>query len=86
MELIDTALFFPANQNYKEYGGVLFQGREDLIHNGKLLHFKEIDTDLHLPPGTAKRLLISVAQRFDLVPQQQSENVIRFKTDRRFRM
>jgi hypothetical protein len=80
MELIDTALFFPANQNYNEYGGVLFQGREDLIHNGKLLHFKEIDAGLHLPPGTAKRLLVSVAQRYNLVPQYQKENVIRFTT------
>ena len=40
---------------------------------------QEIDTSLHLPPDTAQRLLISVAQRYGLVPQFQSENVIRFK-------
>lgn len=41
MELIDTEVFFPADKNYTDYGGGLLQGREDLIHNGKLLHFRE---------------------------------------------
>ncbi|MCU1264301.1 MAG: hypothetical protein JWM21_619 [Acidobacteria bacterium] len=79
-ELIDTAFLFPDNQSYKKYGERLLQGREDLIRNGKLLHFKKIDGDLDLPPGTAKRLLTTVAQRYNLVPQYQEENVIRFTT------
>ena len=79
MELIDTALFFHDDQMLKRSGG-LFQGREDLIHRGKLLHFKQIDAELDLPPGTAKRLLIPVAELYDLVPAIQSENIIRFTT------
>ncbi len=78
MEVIDTFLFVDDDRNYQEYL-LLHRNREDLIHNGKLLHFKQIDQKLDLPPGTAKRLLISVAKRYNLVPAQQTENIIRFK-------
>jgi hypothetical protein len=84
MEIIDTSLFLPDEENYQKYL-VTYTGREELIHNGKLLHFKQIDGRLDLPPGTARRLLIPVAERYGLVPQYESENVIRFKTENRNR-
>ncbi len=79
MEVIDTEFFTPDDYKFSNYGSV-YAKREDLIHNGKLLHFREIDRELELPPGTAKRLLKKVATRYGLVPLYQNENVIRFKT------
>ncbi len=49
-EVIDTLLFQPDKEKYRKH---LWNDREDLIHNGKLLHFREIDRKLDLPPGTA---------------------------------
>jgi hypothetical protein len=82
MEIIDTALFLPDDHNHKEYPS-LYLGREDLIRNGKLLHYRQLDRQLDLPPGTAKRLLIPVAERYHLVPQYENENVIRFMAGNR---
>jgi hypothetical protein len=80
-EIIDTQLF------YRDYdGGILAamdewqKGREDLVRNGKLLHYKQIDNELELPPGTAKRLITSVAKRYNLVPYYKTDNVVRFTT------
>lgn len=84
MEVIDSALFLPNEEQFRKYA-LLHEGREDLIHNGKLLHFNQVDQQLDLPPGTAKRLLIPVAERYKLVILYQSENVIRFKAPDRFR-
>lgn len=82
MEVLDTELFAPDERNLTEYAS-LHTGREDLIHNGKLLHCRQIDRKLELPPGTARRLLKDVAARYKLVPDYENENVIRFKTSRR---
>lgn len=82
-EIIDTQLF------YRDYdGGILAamdewqKGREDLVRNGKLLHYKQIDNELELPPGTAKRLITSVAQRYNLVPYYKTDNVVRFTANK----
>jgi hypothetical protein len=48
------------------------------IPTGKLLHFNRIDEEFQLPPGTAKRLLIEVAARFNLRPAKQWENSVMF--------
>lgn len=75
MEVIDSKIFYE-----KEDWAVLFdQGREDSIRLGKLIHFRQLDKDLELPPGTSRRLLISVAERYDLVPYQQTDNIVRFQ-------
>lgn len=76
-EVIDTLLFQPDEKNYGKYS-TLYQDREDLIHNGKLLHFREIDRKLDLPPGTAKRLMNSVAGRYGLVPEVEMDNLVRY--------
>jgi len=81
-EVIDTLLFQPDEKSFVNYSS-MFREREDLIHNGKLLHFREIDRQLDLPPGTAKRLLNGIANRYGLKPEVEMENLVRFKTSRR---
>ena len=83
MEVIDTEFFAPDEYNFSNpIFAPLYEKREDLIHNGKLLHFRNIDRKFELPPSTAKRLLKNVAARYRLVPLYEKENVIRFTTSR----
>ena len=82
MEVIDTE-FLAEDEDWFSSSSSLYTKREDLIHNGKLLHFRQIDRRLDLPPGTAKRLLKDVATRYELVPNYEKGNVIRFTTSRR---
>ncbi len=44
---------------------------------GELIHFKRVDADFELPPGTAKRLLIPVAARYQLIPKKETQNTLR---------
>jgi hypothetical protein len=76
-EILDTHLFMPDQEKLEKYT-MLYHGREDLIHNGKLLHFRTVDRGLELPPGTTKRLIKEVALRYGLAPRQEGENIIRF--------
>lgn len=57
----------------------LHTGRESNYYNGKLVHFRQVDKQLDLPPGTAKRLLVQVAGQFGLEPDLLKENIVRFK-------
>ena len=82
MEVIDTEFFTPDERRFSSHSD-LYTEREDLIHNGKLLHFRQIDRKLELPLGTAKRLLKVVATRYKLVPSHENENTIRFNADAR---
>ena len=82
MEVIDTELF-TQDEDFFSNHPISFTKREDLIHNGKLLHFRSIDRNLELPPGTAKHLLEDVATRYGLVPLYENENIIRFTTSRK---
>ena len=82
-EIIDTELFYRNDNPIRDYSEEGFMlgtyGREDRIELGKLIHYRQVDKQLELPPGTAKRLLILVAERYNLEPYQQTENVVRFK-------
>lgn len=84
MEVIDTMLFEPDAGSWfnrsLEYID-RFDSRETWIKNGKLLHFRQIDRELNLPKGTAKRLLVPVAKRHQLIPQQRTDNIIRFESE-----
>jgi hypothetical protein len=82
MEFIDTHVFLSDDERFHQYVG-LFQGREELVHNGKLLHYNDIDRNLDLPPGTAKRLLKAVAERYRLEVAYESENMVRFRSKHR---
>lgn len=81
MEVLDTEFLSPAEKTFTSYLSIN-TGREDIIHNGKLVHFKAVDQRLELPPGTARRLLVDVAARYQLEPDQITENTVRFKTRR----
>lgn len=78
MEIIDSNLIFPDWYKFQEFG-ILHRGREELIPRGKLLHFRDIDRKLELPPGTARQLVVAVAERYGLVPEQLTDNIVRFK-------
>ncbi len=78
MEIIDTHLFHPDRDKEEKYTS-MYHGREELIQRGKLLHFRQIDRALELPPGTARALVVAVAERYDLVPSLLSDNVVRFQ-------
>lgn len=75
-EVIDTMLFAPDEGKRKNYS--LYKDREDLVHNGKLIHFRDVDRRLDLPPGSAKRLLNVVAERYDLEPEVEMDNLVRY--------
>lgn len=51
------------------------------ICNGALIHFRGVDQELKLPPGTAARLLIDAAQRYQLKPEMQTPNTVRFEAE-----
>jgi hypothetical protein len=81
MEVIDTHLLQPDEEKFKQRS--LYTDREDLIHNGKLLHFRQIDHQLDLPPGTARRLLDEVAERYGLKAVLETDHLVRYKASRR---
>ena len=74
MEVIDAEFFYPDHD--RSYGN-----RENRISFGMLIHFREIDKRLDLPTGTSKRLLNKVAERYDLAPEYENINVVRYKTE-----
>ncbi|MEP7224559.1 MAG: hypothetical protein ABI783_06350 [Actinomycetota bacterium] len=57
---------------FTKYGENLF--------TGQLIHYRELDRRLQLPPGTAKRLLPEVVERYDgvAIADQTFENSVRF--------
>lgn len=75
-EIIDQDFFIPQMRR-DPFKMELFDG-EVKIENKKLLHFKQIDEQLKLPPGTAKKFLIDVAHRYDLEPYKEWDNSIMF--------
>ena len=79
MEVIDTELFRPDENRFDRHRSYIDEDREDLIHNGKLIHFREIDRRLDLPPGTARRLMNTVASRYNLEPALEKENIVRYE-------
>ena len=77
MEVLDTNFVRPA---YDQSGyDMKFGGREKNLYNGKLVHFREVDKNLELPPGTSRRLLVPVAERYRLLPSQITDNTVRFE-------
>jgi hypothetical protein len=79
MEVIDTHLFRPDEETRKK-DPFFRDGREEVIHNGKLLHFRQVDESLDLPPGTARRLMNEVAERYNLRPMLEKKNVVRYES------
>lgn len=76
VEVIDQDFFEPEMKEKKLFSDMLEQERS--IPSGRLIHFKKIDEQYQLPPGTAKKFLIDVAARYDLEPQKEFDNSIMF--------
>ncbi len=81
IEVIDSRLFRPDHESFQMLSSIRFN-RGDLIHDGKLLHFRELDRSLDLPRGTARQLLNRVAERYNLVPILETDNIVRYRLDR----
>jgi len=76
VEVLDDQLLKPA---WKEVLSTFPHGDFD----GTLLHFRAIDEQYQLPPGTASRLLPEAAtDRYYVKIKQQTPNTIRFQIDR----
>ena len=81
LEVIDSLFVRPDNMLYENFR-FNSDDRESLIHLGKLIHYRSLDTQLELPPGTSKRLLKTVAERYDLKTELELDNIVRFKADK----
>ena len=57
------------------------QWPEDQNFRGALIHYREVDDRVQLPPGTAHRLLTDTATRRYFVIAQQTQNTVRFVVD-----
>lgn len=82
VEVIDANLFAPVVDNPIESLRRQDLGTEAAIANGKLLHYREIDRHLGLPPGTAKRLIHTAAKRYGLSPLLENENIVRYRSSK----
>lgn len=58
------------------------QWSDNYDFRGALLHYRELDDRLRLPPGTARRLLADTAtERYFVTVAQQTQNTVRFAID-----
>jgi TIR domain len=80
MEVIDAEFIRPDDVKSHSALYVLNQDEtgEQLVHNGKLIHYREVDRLLDLPTGTAKRLMNDVAARYGLKPVLERDNIVRY--------
>jgi hypothetical protein len=76
MEVIDSKLFLPDANSFR---GSIINEPEDYIHTGRLVHYRSIDKKIELPPGTAKKLLNTVAERYGLEVVFETDNLVRYK-------
>jgi len=84
LEVLKTELLQKEIQNVVSYPS-LYRARESSLYQGKLVHFRELDKRLDLPPGTARRLLITVAAEYGLEPELVKDNIVRFRATERFK-
>jgi hypothetical protein len=71
-EVVDEEFFGPAWKTFR-----YMKGYGETIFNQKLIHYRDVDDELLLPPGTAKRLLISQAATWQAIPVVSYENSLR---------
>jgi hypothetical protein len=82
MEVIDDNFFRPEASKFLSG---LYNDPEKYLHTGKLVHFRDVDKRLELPPGTAKKLLNTVAERYSLKVVMETDHLVRYRfteTDR----
>lgn len=79
-ELSDVLNEYFVNKHYRNIGEFR-ESRENNIFYGMLVHFKEIDQKLDLPPGTSKKFLASLVADYGHIPIKETDNTIRFKPE-----
>lgn len=84
MEVLNTELLGREIDSIVNYP-VLHTGRESSLYRGKLVHFRQMDKRLELPPGTCRRLLISAATPYGLEPEFLRDNIVRFAPTKWFK-
>ena len=43
-----------------------------------LIHFKDVDKELELPLGTARKYLTSIVAEYGYIPSKETSNTVRF--------
>jgi len=76
MEVIDDQFFRPKAHMF---GDAYYNQPEKHLHTGELVHFRQVDKQLDLPVGTAKKLLNTVAERYGLEPVMETDNLVRYR-------
>jgi hypothetical protein len=76
MEVIDDRFF---RLESEKWNSDYEKAPEEYVFNGKLIHFSDVDKDIELPPGTAKKLLNTVADRYGLEVALETENLVRYR-------
>lgn len=76
MEVIDDKFFRPAASRFNNS---LYVDDEKYLHTGELVHFRDVDKRLDLPAGSAKKLLNTVADRYQLKPVMETDNLVRYR-------
>jgi hypothetical protein len=84
IEVLNTEVLSKESHDFVNYS-VLHKERESSLYRGKLVHFRQLDKKLGLPPGTSRRLLIPAAAPYGLEPSLLSENIIRFQPTKWFK-
>lgn len=80
-EVIDEDFVGKEWENVTTYTA-LYRNPRSTIFREKLVHYREVDDQLNLPPGTAKRLLNRVVTgRYPARVTMQMENAVRFELD-----
>jgi len=77
-EVIESELLGKEMNEIANYA-IIHTDRESSLYRGKLVHFRQLDKKLDLPPGTSRRLLISAAAPYGLEPAVVRENIVRFQ-------
>lgn len=77
-EILDENFLFKEYKDWNNYPS-FHNERDKSIFLGKLIHYRDLDQRLELPPGTSKEHLKKVAERYDLIPEQEWENSIRLR-------
>jgi hypothetical protein len=77
-EVLDEYLVLPQYRDFRRYPSIDGVYGANLFSQ-RLLHYRQVDEQQRLPPGTAKRLLAGVMSRYGGEPTQLTENTVRFR-------
>jgi hypothetical protein len=80
-EVIDEQFVGPEWHLVTKYTALYSDDRSN-VFRGKLVHYREVDDNLAVPPGTAKRLLNAVVtERYPADVKMQMEHAVRYMLD-----